>query len=183
MQQFVNSCNIQTSFYAWGINLPWGKSQKKVVELYHIAQDQGSCDRTKTCYGFASYENKNKSIIFVGKSLNETLSILKCQCFIRFYSEFTCRMSIVFLVFIVVLSSCLNVTSELFRCLELLDVREYRRLSDVRMDFGFSFDAAPTIDTVLYFGVSELSEMNKDKIEIDKWGKGILGGLRSSRTV
>ena len=30
------------------------------------------------------------------------------------------------------------------------------------MDFGFSFDAAPTIDTVLYFGVSELSEMNED---------------------
>ena len=66
------------------------------------------------------------------------------------------------------LSSCLNVTSELFGCSELSDVREYRRLSDVRMDFGFSFDAAPTIDTVLYFGVSELSEMNKDKIEIDR---------------
>ena len=45
---------------------------------------------------------------------------------------------------------------------------EYRRLSDVWMDFGFSFDAAPTIDTVLYFGVSELSEMNEDKIEIDR---------------
>ena len=41
-------------------------------------------------------------------------------------------------------------------------------LSDVSMDFGFSFDAAPTIDTVLYFGVSELSEMNEGKIEIDR---------------
>ena len=59
-------------------------------------------------------------------------------------------------------------TSELFGYLGLSDVREYQRLSDVRMDFGFSFDAAPTIDTVLYFGVSELSEMNEDKIEIDK---------------
>ena len=36
------------------------------------------------------------------------------------------------------------------------------------MDFGFSFNAAPTIDTVLYFGVSEMSEMNEDKIEIDR---------------
>ena len=35
-------------------------------------------------------------------------------------------------------------------------------------DVGFSFDAAPTIDTVLYFGVSELSEMNEDKIKIDR---------------
>ena len=59
-------------------------------------------------------------------------------------------------------------TSELLGYLELSDVWEYRRLSDVRMDFGFSFDAAPTIDTVLYFGVSELSEMNEDKIEIDR---------------
>ena len=40
--------------------------------------------------------------------------------------------------------------------------------SDVRMDFGFSFDAVPTIDTVLYSGVLELSEMNEDKIEIDR---------------
>ena len=39
---------------------------------------------------------------------------------------------------------------------------------DVWTDFGFSFDAAPTIDTVLYFGVSELSEMNEDKIVIDR---------------
>ena len=52
--------------------------------------------------------------------------------------------------------------------LELSGFRKYRRLSDVWMDFGFSFDAAPTIDTVLYFGVSELSEMNEDKIEIDR---------------
>ena len=59
-------------------------------------------------------------------------------------------------------------TSELFGCLELLVVQRCRRLSDVWMDFGFSFDAAPTIDTVLYFGVSEMSEMNKDKIEIDR---------------
>ena len=59
-------------------------------------------------------------------------------------------------------------TSELFGYSELSDFRKYRRLSDVRMDFGFSFDAALTIDTVLYFGVSELSEMNKDKIEIDR---------------
>ena len=66
------------------------------------------------------------------------------------------------------LSSCLNVTSELFRYSELSGVREYQRLSDVRMDFGFSFDAAPTIDTVLYFRVSEMSKMNKDKIEIDR---------------
>ena len=62
----------------------------------------------------------------------------------------------------------MNVTSELFGYSELSDVREYRRLSDVQMDFGFSFTAAPTIDTVLYFGVSELSEMNEDKIEIDR---------------
>ena len=40
--------------------------------------------------------------------------------------------------------------------------------SGVRMDFGFSFDAAPTIDTVLYFGVSELSEVNEDEIDIDR---------------
>ena len=66
------------------------------------------------------------------------------------------------------LSSCLNVTSELFGYSELLDVREYQRLSDVQMDFGFSFNAAPTIDMVLYFGVSELSEMNNDEIEIDR---------------
>ena len=59
-------------------------------------------------------------------------------------------------------------TSELFGCLELSDVQKYRRLSDVQTDFGFSFDAAPTIDTVLYFGVSELSEVNKDEIEIDR---------------
>ena len=62
----------------------------------------------------------------------------------------------------------MNMTSELFRYSELSDVREYRRLSDVWMDFGFSFDAVPTIDTVLYFGVLELSEMNKDNIEIDR---------------
>ena len=62
----------------------------------------------------------------------------------------------------------MNVTSELFRYSELLDVQEYWRLLDVRMDFGFSFDAAPTIDTVLYFGVSEMSEMNKDKIKMDR---------------
>ena len=66
------------------------------------------------------------------------------------------------------LSSCLNVTLELFGYSEMLGVWKYWRLSDVRMDFGFSFDAAPTIDMVLYFGVSELSEMNKDKIEIDR---------------
>ena len=40
--------------------------------------------------------------------------------------------------------------------------------SGVWMDFGFSFDAAPTIDMVLYFGVSELSEVIEDKIEIDR---------------
>ena len=59
-------------------------------------------------------------------------------------------------------------TLELFGYLELSDIRKYWRLSDVRTDFGFSFDAAPSIDMVLYFGVSELSEMNKDKIEIDR---------------
>ena len=68
-------------------------------------------------------------------------------------------------------------TSELFGCLELLDVWkywrlsdvwEYWRLSDVQTDFGFSFGAAPTIDTVLYFRVSEMLEMNEDKIEIDR---------------
>ena len=59
-------------------------------------------------------------------------------------------------------------TSELFGYSELLGVWKYQRLSDVWMDFGFSFDAAPTIDTVLYFGVSEMSEMNKDKIEMDR---------------
>ena len=68
----------------------------------------------------------------------------------------------------ILLSLCLNVTLELFGYLELLDVWEYRRLSDVWMDFGFSFDAVPTIDTVLYFGVLELSEMNEDKIKIDR---------------
>ena len=63
---------------------------------------------------------------------------------------------------------CLNVTSELFRCSELSGVQKHQRLSDVRTDFGFSFDTVPTIDTVLYFGVLEMSEMNKDKIEIDR---------------
>ena len=59
-------------------------------------------------------------------------------------------------------------TSELFRCSELLGVRKYQRLLDIQMDFGFSFDAVPTIDTVLYFTVSEMSKMNEDKIEIDR---------------
>ena len=68
----------------------------------------------------------------------------------------------------ILLSSCLNVTLELFRYSELSGVWKYWRLSDVRMDFGFSFDAAPTIDTVLYFEVLEMSEMNEDKIEIDR---------------
>ena len=58
--------------------------------------------------------------------------------------------------------SCLNVTSE------LSGVRKCRRLLGVQMDFDFSFDAAPTIDTVLYVGVSEMSEMKEDKIEIDR---------------
>ena len=61
----------------------------------------------------------------------------------------------------ILLSSCLNVTLELFGYSELSGVRKYRRLSDVWMDFGFSFDAVPTIDTVLYFGVSKMSEMNE----------------------
>ena len=69
---------------------------------------------------------------------------------------------------LVVLSLCLNVTLELFGCLELSGVRKYQRLLDVWMDFGFSFDAAPSIDTVLYFGVLEMSEMNEDKIKIDR---------------
>ena len=56
-------------------------------------------------------------------------------------------------------------TLELFGYLELSGVWKYQRLSDVHMDFGFSFDATPTIDTVLYLGVSE---MNEDKIEIDR---------------
>ena len=59
-------------------------------------------------------------------------------------------------------------TSELFGCSELSDAQKCRRLSDVQKDFGFSFNAAPTIDTVLYFGVLEMSEMNEDKIEIDR---------------
>ena len=59
-------------------------------------------------------------------------------------------------------------TSELFGYSELSGLWKYRRLSDVRMDFGFSFDAVPTIDIVLYFGVSEMSEMNEDKIKIDR---------------
>ena len=59
-------------------------------------------------------------------------------------------------------------TLELFGYSELSGFQKYWRLSDVQMDFGFSFDAVPTIDTVLYFGVSELSEMNEDKIEIDR---------------
>ena len=66
------------------------------------------------------------------------------------------------------LSSCLNLTLELFGCSELSGVRKYRRLLDVWTDFGFSFDTAPTIDMVLYFGVSKMSEMNEDKIEIDR---------------
>ena len=68
----------------------------------------------------------------------------------------------------VVLSSCLNVTLELFGYSESLGVQKYQRLSDVWMDFGFSFDAAPTIDTVLYFGVLEMSEMNEDKIKMKR---------------
>ena len=59
-------------------------------------------------------------------------------------------------------------TLELFRGSELPDVWKCWRLSGVQMDFGFSFGAAPTIDTVLYFRVSEMSEMDKDKIEIDR---------------
>ena len=59
-------------------------------------------------------------------------------------------------------------TSELFGCLELSDAWKYWMLSEVWMDFGFSFDAAPTIDMVLYFRVLEMSEMNEDKIEIDR---------------
>ena len=66
------------------------------------------------------------------------------------------------------LSLCLNVTLELFGDSELSDVWKCRRLSGVQMDFGFSFDAAPTIDTVLYFRVSEMSEMDEDKIMIDR---------------
>ena len=45
------------------------------------------------------------------------------------------------------------------------------------MDFGFSFDAAPTIDTVLYFRVSEMLVMNKDKIKMDSWDEGMLMGI------
>ena len=66
------------------------------------------------------------------------------------------------------LNLCLNVTLELFRGSELSNVWMCQRLLDVQMDFGFSFDAVPTIDTVLYFGVSEISEMDEDKIEIDR---------------
>ena len=43
-------------------------------------------------------------------------------------------------------------TSELFGCLELLGVWKYRRVSDVQKDFGFSFNAAPTIDIVIESG-------------------------------
>ena len=68
----------------------------------------------------------------------------------------------------ILLSSCLNVTLELLKFLELSDVQKYWTLSDVQTDFGFSFDAAPTIDMVLYFGVSERLEMNEDKIKIDR---------------
>ena len=50
-------------------------------------------------------------------------------------------------------------------------------------DFGFSFDAVPTTDVVLYFGVLEMSEMDEDKIEIDRWDEGSLWSLRSSRFV
>ena len=66
------------------------------------------------------------------------------------------------------LSSCLNITSELFRGSELSDVRKYWRCSDVQTNFGFSFDAAPTIDMVLYFRVLEMSEMDEDKMKIDR---------------
>ena len=59
-------------------------------------------------------------------------------------------------------------TLELFGGSELLNVWKCRRLLDVRTDFGFSFDAAPTIDMVLYFGVSKMLEMDKDKIKIDR---------------
>ena len=53
------------------------------------------------------------------------------------------------------LSLCLNVTSELFGDLEISEYWKYwkyRRWSGVQTDFGFSFDAVPTIDTVLDFG-------------------------------
>ena len=62
----------------------------------------------------------------------------------------------------------MNMTLELFRYSELSGVRKYQRLSDVWMDFVFSFDAAPTIDTALYFRVLEMSEMNEDKIKMKR---------------
>ena len=43
-------------------------------------------------------------------------------------------------------------------------------MDGVQTDFGFSFDAAPTIDTVLYFRV----EMKEDRVD--------LRGMSSSRT-
>ena len=43
---------------------------------------------------------------------------------------------------------CPNVGSKLARMLEMLDLNG---VSGVQPDFGFSFDAAPTIDMVLYF--------------------------------
>ena len=54
------------------------------------------------------------------------------------------------------LSPCLNTSSELFGGSEVSDVQKYWRLSDFQMDFGFSFDAAPTIEMDLYFRVLEM---------------------------
>ena len=43
-------------------------------------------------------------------------------------------------------------TLELFEYLEISEVSELLEVVSVRMDFGFSFDAMLTIDTVLDFG-------------------------------
>ena len=53
----------------------------------------------------------------------------------------------------------------IFRVVGCLEVLEVVGCSD---GFGFSFDAVPTLYMVLYFGVSEMSEMNEDKIERDR---------------
>ena len=59
------------------------------------------------------------------------------------------------------------------RVSELLEMLEMSEMDGVLTDFGFSFDAAPTIDTVLHFR----RLMKEDK---DRWRR--LRDTSSSRT-
>ena len=49
----------------------------------------------------------------------------------------------------ILLRSCLNVGQSFVG--DIRDVRVSLEMDGIQMDFGFSFDAVPTIDTVLYF--------------------------------